>query len=216
MIFAEILFAHHVVFWADRTSVSLTITDAKAFLGVLSYVVHHFICVDFGCFILNCEMIYYICTFIAATHTHPLSRLSLLARARHYTSILLRHLSNASACHLFAYFFFCLFYLFVLFPHFLAQKQSRYVCDVRWLLDMQTQFIFNCLWYEWMPWKKTNQNNFIHCRLWRAHSVPFTASNQIPVRAFFSQSFTDLLPIVCFISSRCIQEDNERWIKNML
>lgn len=113
MIFAEILFAHHVVFWADRTSVSLTITDAKAFLGVLSYVVHHFICVDFGCFILNCEMIYYICTFIAATHTHPLSRLSLLARARHYTSILLRHLSNASACHLFAYFFsVCFIYSF--------------------------------------------------------------------------------------------------------
>lgn len=120
----------------------------------------------FGCFILNCKMIYYICTFIATTLSMccpiPLS----FGRARHYTHILLRHLSNVSTCHLFsfcAFFFLLLLFIrflgsFFLFCIFLSEKQSRYVC-VRWLLDMQTQFIQNCLHYEWVlsEWGKPEQ-----------------------------------------------------------
>lgn len=134
MTFAQILLAHHVVCVSGRPNVRLRTESPTqwAFLADSLIRCSPFHLRRFGCFSLNCEMIYYICTFIAATNTLSLT---FLARTQHYTNILLRHLSNAFHLPFVFVFSSFLFYLFVFLPPFLAQKQSRYVCVVRWLLD---------------------------------------------------------------------------------
>lgn len=146
MTFAEILFVHHVVFGeggrlnnlmctyklyaSTHTHRAPTASDCAIFT---SLVVHHvilFASIRLLYFKLQNDLLH---LHVHRHHSFHVPHFS-LGRARHYTHILLRHLSNVSTCHLFSFCaFFLLFILYCIrflgsFFILLPEKQSRYVC----------------------------------------------------------------------------------------
>lgn len=131
----------HVLYTPPPTSILFAFSFHVLHHFILSCTSRHFISRRFGCFIYFKWRNDLLRLHVHRHHTHrrththalslPLSCSVSFCCPR--TTYYIRHLSNASTCHLFSFLY--SFYLFVFFPLLLflsTRKQSRYVCVGFW------------------------------------------------------------------------------------